>query len=303
MNGKDQKESFAYHNQDWRFLVNKVFKTLAVALVVIATMAVNAQAKDLLEQIKDRGEIVVATEARFAPFEFVKDGQIVGYGNDILKEVLKDLPGVKLKLLDLPFQGLLAGLDAKRYDFVAASLTITKARDAKYAFTMPFSTAAVTYVKRTGDDSIKSAEDLVGKKVGIQAGAAPYFSAVEGLEKDVLKPKFGKGVGELVEFIGNDEAYAALASRRVDAVVNSLPNLAPLVKERPETFSIGLPPFGPATYFAWVGRKDEDSASLVKFISDGIAKLNKNGKMAELQKKWFGFTMDVPADAFPTPNF
>ena len=283
--------------------MNKVFKTLAVALVVIAAMAVNAQAKDLLERIKDRGEIVVATEARFAPFEFVKDGEIVGYGNSILKEVLKDLPGVKLKLLDLPFQGLLAGLDAKRYDFVAASLTITKARDAKYAFTMPFSTAAVTYVKRTGDDSIKSAEDLVGKKVGIQAGAAPYFSAVEGLEKDVLKPKFGKGVGKLVEFIGNDEAYAALASHRVDAVVNSLPNLAPLVKERPETFAIGLPPFGPATYFAWVGRKDEDSASLVKFISDGIAKLNKNGKMAELQEKWFGFTMDVPADAFPTPNF
>jgi polar amino acid transport system substrate-binding protein len=88
----------------------------------------------------------------------------------------------------------------------------------------------------------------------------------------------------------------------VDAVVNSLPNLAPLVKERPETFAIGLPPFGPATYFAWVGRKDEDSASLVKFISDGIVRLNKNGRMAELQKKWFGFTMDVPADEFRPPT-
>jgi polar amino acid transport system substrate-binding protein len=283
--------------------VNSKLKTLAIALALVAAVAVNAQAADLLQRIKDRGEIVVATEARFAPFEFVKDGEIVGYGNEILKEVLKELPGVKLKLLDLPFQGLLAGLDAKRYDFVAASLTITQARDAKYAFTMPFSTAAVTYVKRTRDDSIKSAEDLVGKKVGIQAGATPYFNAVDGLEKDVLKPKFGKGIGKLVEFIGNDEAYAALAAGRVDAVVNSLPNLAPLVKERPETFSIGLPPFGPPTYFAWVGRKDADSASLVKFISDGIAKLNKSGRMAELQKKWFGFTMDVPADEFPAPTF
>lgn len=282
--------------------MKNALKTLALSIALLATVAVSAQAQDLLEQIKERGEIVVATEARFAPFEFVQDGQIVGYGNDILKEVLKDLPGVKLKLLDLPFQGLLAGLDAKRYDFVAASLTITKARMAKYAFTMPFSTASVTYVKRTGDDSIKSAEDLAGKKVGIQAGAAPYFSAVEGLETDVLKPKFGKGVGELVEFVGNDEAYAALAAGRVDAVVNSVPNLAPLVKERADVFSIGLPPFGPATYFGWVGRQDADSASLVKFISDGIAKLNKSGKMAELQKKWFGFTMDVPSDALPEPT-
>jgi len=276
--------------------MSKAVRSLFIFVSLLLVMASSAQAKDLLSEIKERGEIVIATEARFAPFEMVEDGKIVGYAKDLMDEILKDLPGVKLKQLDLPFQGILAGLDAKRYDFVCTSLTITKERAAKYAFTLPISTAAVTYVKRTGDDSIKTAEDLAGKVVGIQAGAAPYFAAVEGLEKDVLKPKFGKGVGELVEFINNDEAYAALAAGRVDAVVNSLPNLAPLVKARPETFTIGLPPFGPAAYFGWVGRNDADSASLVQFFSDGLAKLNKSGKMAELQQKWFGFTMEVPAD-------
>lgn len=281
--------------------MTRTLKTITLALFCLLAVATTAQAGDLLQEIKERGEIVIATEARFAPFEMLKEGKIVGYGKDVMDEVLKDLPGVKLKQLDLPFQGILAGLNAKRYDFVCTSLTITKERVAKYAFTLPISTASLTIVKRTGDDSITSSEDMAGKVIGIQAGASPYFTALHDYEEAVLKPKFGKGVGELMEFIDNNEAYAALAGRRVEAVINTVPNLAPLVKERPDVFEIVMPPFGPPTYFGWVGRKDADSASLVKFFSDGIAKLNKSGKMAELQKKWFGFTMDVPMDAVPEP--
>ena len=245
--------------------------------------------------------MVVATEARFAPFEMLKDGKIVGYSKDLLDEIMKDLPGVKLNQLDLPYQGILAGLVAKRYDFVCTSLTITKERAEKYAFTLPFSTASLTIVKRTGDDTIKSGEDMAGRVIGIQAGAAPYFTALKDYENAVLIPKYGKGVAELQEFISSDDAYAALAGKRVDAVINTVPNLAPLVKERPDVFEIVMPPFGPPTYFAWAGRNDPESASLVQFFSDSIRKLNKSGKMAELQMKWFGFTMDVPMDKVPEP--
>jgi len=281
-------------------------KHIALALLLVAcclALGNTVQAKDLLSQIKERGEIVIATEARFAPFEMIEDGKIVGYAKDLMDSILKEgLPGVKLKQLDLPYQGMLAGLNAKRFDFVCTSVTITKERMDKYAFTLPISTASVTIVKRANDTSIKTAEDLVGKTVGIQAGAAPYFAALKEYEATVLKPKFGKGVAEVTEFIDNDEAYAALAGGRVDAVVNTVPNLAPLVKKRPETFAIVMPPFGPPSYFAWVGRKDADSASLVKFFSDGIAKRNKDGEMAKLQQKWFGFTMDVPSDKMPEPS-
>jgi polar amino acid transport system substrate-binding protein len=45
-----------------------------------------------------------------------------------------------------------------------------------------------------------------------------------------------------------------------------------------------------------------DSVSLVRFFSDGLAALNRSGRMAELQRKWFGFTMDVPADKMPEPT-
>jgi polar amino acid transport system substrate-binding protein len=80
-------------------------------------------------------------------------------------------------------------------------------------------------------------------------------------EASVLKPTTGHGVKEIKAFIDYNEAYAALAAHRVDAVVQSLPNLAPLVKTRGDTFEIVRPPFGPATWYAWAGRKDADSAT------------------------------------------
>lgn len=266
---------------------------------VLLPLTIHVARADMLATVKQKGEIVIATEARYAPFEMLQDGKIVGYGKDILDEVMKDLPGVKLKQLDVPFQGILPGLTAGRFDFVATSLTITEARARNYAFTLPISTANVTVLKRKGDTRINSAEDMAGMVVGSQSGA-PQVKVLRDFEKSVLAPK-GKSVKEVKEFMDYNEAYAALASRRVDAVVQSLPNLAPLVKERPDIFEIVQPAFGPATYYAWAGRKDADSASLVAFFNDSIAKLNRSGKLAELQKKWFGFTMALPADKVPTP--
>lgn len=279
----------------------KKLKRLMTPVIVSALLPLSALPAhaDLLDDIKQRGEIVIATEARYAPFEMLENGKIVGMGKDILDEVMKDLPGVKVKQLDVPFQGILPGLSSKRFDFVATSLTINKERAAKFAFTLPFSTASVAVLKRAGDDRINSAEDMAGLVIGGQSGAA-QSAVLRTYNTEVLIPN-GQGVKEFKEFMDYNEAYAALASRRVDAVVQSLPNLAPLIKERGDIFEIVQPPFGPATYYAWAGRKDADSATLVQFFSDGIAKLNKSGKLAEIQKKWLGFEMSVPSDEVPAP--
>lgn len=279
--------------------VNKVIKKCALTLGILATTTSVANA-DLLQDIKDKGEIVVATEARYTPFEMLEDGKIVGYAKDILDEVLRDLPGIKLTQLDLPLQGILAGLSAKRYDFVVTSLTITKARADKFSFTYPISSAAVAMLKRKGDSRINSPLDMAGKVIGGQAGS-PQVQIVKNYEESTLIPERGEGVKRIQEFTDYNEAYAALASRRVDVVPQAIPNLAPIIKERPDLFEIVQPAFGPDTYYAWAGRQGEDSASLVQFFSDGIEKLNKSGKLAELQMKWFGFTMDVPTGYVPEP--
>src|SRR5690606_38074353 len=96
---------------------------------------------DLLATVKERGVLTVATEARFPPFEFVKDGKIVGYSSDIMEHILKELPNVEYKQLDLPWQGILPGLAAKRFDYVVTSVTATKERYEKYHLSLPIADA------------------------------------------------------------------------------------------------------------------------------------------------------------------
>ena len=108
----------------------------ALAASVLLAGALGANAETTYEKIKRTGTVTVGTEAAFAPFQFIEDGKIVGYGKDILTYIIDDMQ-VELNQLDLPWQGILPGLLAKKFDFVAASVSVTEERVKKYAYTVP----------------------------------------------------------------------------------------------------------------------------------------------------------------------
>jgi len=271
---------------------------LAMSAGVLCFAATSFAKADLLDDIKARGEFVVATESRFPPFEFIENGEIVGYSSDIMDLIMQELPGVEFKQLDLPWQGILPGLAAKRFDYVVTSVTATKERNELYHLSVPVADATVAILKRKGDASIAKPEDLAGKTVGSQAGAA-QLQATEKLGERLEAA--GTPMSEIRSYVDFNEAYADLAAGRIQAVVNSLPNLLEAARQRPEVFEVVTPTFGPKKYFSWAGRKDEESASLNAFMDEQIRKLNENGKLAELQTKWFGNKMDLPTE-LPEPE-
>jgi polar amino acid transport system substrate-binding protein len=55
---------------------------------------------------------------------------------------------VKVKQLDLPFQGILPGLDAKKFDFVVTAVTVNKQRIEHFGFTAPVAESTVALLKR-----------------------------------------------------------------------------------------------------------------------------------------------------------
>ena len=277
-------------------------RTVLTQLSLVAAgllMAASAQAQNLLESVQAKKEIVVGTEAQFAPFEFVQDGKIVGYGPDLMNHVLAGLPGVKVKQLDVPFQGILPGLATRRFDFIITSVTVTKERADKFAFTIPIADATTALVRRKADTALATPAAVAGKTVGSQAGSA-QLKALQAYAAQ-LKAE-GKPAINIREYVSFDEAYADLAAGRLDAVAQSLANLATLAKTRGDTYALVPGPIGPKSYFAWVGRKDADSAPLVAYFNKGIAEAQRSGKMAELQQKWFGFTMQTPTDKLPEPT-
>lgn len=268
---------------------------LAGGMFGLMLSATGAMAVDLAEKIKVDKVFTVATEARFAPFEFVENGEIVGYSADVMAEIMKALPDVKLKRLDLPWQGILPGLAAGRFDYVVTSVTVTPERRKAYHLSAPIADATMAILKRKGDNAIAAPEDIAGKAVGSQAGSA-QLAALETFANQLKQSgKDGVSVSSYTDF---SEAYADLGAGRIQAVVNSLPNLLEAARQRPDAFEVVLPTFGPKTYFSWAGRNDADSATLNTLIDAELVKLNKSGKLIELQKKWFGASMELP-EALP----
>ena len=250
-----------------------------------------AYAQDTLAEIKKRGELVVATEMQFPPFDISDNGVYKGVDRELIDAVAKEM-GVKVSYLDLPWTSVLPGLDAKKFDLCIAPVTITKERMKRYLFTVPIADATAALMKRADDKSIAKPEDIAGKTVGGQKGT----SQLEQLK--AFSAKLPKPV-DVKEYVDNNQSYADLAAGRIDAAVNSLPNLAYAAAQRSDAFAVVLPAFGQPTYFSWVGRLDD--ATLVDAINAAIVKTEADGTMATIQKKWFGQTMDLPKTV-PQPS-
>jgi polar amino acid transport system substrate-binding protein len=277
----------------------KTLGSLAGGICLALVASQQAFAETTLEKIKRTGELTVGTEAAFPPFEFVKDGKIVGYGSDILAEVVKELGVKKLNQLDLPWQGILPGVLAGKFDFVATTVGINPERARRYAYTMPIADGVPYAMKRKGDNLTKP-EDLNGKVVATQLASStePVARALDAK----LKAAGGPGFKELKLFTAFPESYVALASGEVDAVIQSLPSLAALVKEKPDVFELlaPTPQDGGFNYLAWVTRPDDKD--LRDAISAVIRKMRDDGRLAALQKKWFGFEMTIPDQGYLPPS-
>ncbi len=110
-------------------------------------------------------------EAAYVPYEFFKDGKIIGYDPDIIDLFAPKL-GVKAQLVDTAWNGIIPALYAKKFDVIVSAMTITKERAEKVLFSMPYADASNVILLRANEDKIKTADDLSGKIVGVQIGSA-----------------------------------------------------------------------------------------------------------------------------------
>ena len=94
-------------------------------------------------------------------------------------------------------------------------------------------------------------------------------------------------MGEVVEYQSYPEAYADLANQRLDYVINALISINDLVKNRGDVFEKGIAVSGDG-FAAWPIPKE--SPELLEFATGFMTLIRDNGRLAELQEKWFGET-------------
>lgn len=273
-------------------MTKRVFLKALLGLVVAFGATGAAHAEDALARVKAAGSFRVGTETAFAPFDFIDAGQHVGLNVDLFQEIGQEM-GVKIEWVALPWEGVLPGLEAGKFDMVAGPATITKARMERYRFSPPIGEATDALMKRKGDTSVMKPADIAGKTVG--AGKA---SSQLAQLQDYAKTLPAKVT--VREYVGNNEAYADLAAGRLAAVANSLTNIAFVAKQRSDTFEVVDPPFGPKSYFGYIIPKDPDHAALADAVQAAILKIKADGRLAALQTKWFGAAFATP-DAVTVP--
>jgi len=240
---------------------------------------------DLLNQIKKRGYLVVATEDDYPPFEFLVNGQPTGFDHELLERLRKVVP-FEIRQEILPWQGILPGVASGKYDVALTAAGITDERSKLLDFTMPIAESTIAYIKRKDDASIKTLRDLSGKTLGAQQGGVS-FAAVPDLEAKLKQQ--GGALGQVKQYRNFTEAYQDLLNGRLDAVLHNIVSLSVLVDEKPAIFEMG-DRVSRKSYAAWAVKKGNQP--LLDLLNGFLTDQREQGDLKPLQEKWLKISFE-----------
>lgn len=251
----------------------KWLKSLLVAATVQVLAASAAHAGGNLDAIKQAGVIKIGTEGTYAPFTYHDaSGALVGFDVEIGREIAKRL-GVKAEFLEGRWDGLIAGLDANRYDAVINQVGITEERKKKYDFSEPYIASKAVLIVRADNDSVKDFADLKGKK-SAQSLTSNFAKLAE------------KNGAELVGTDGFDQSIQLVLNGRADATINDSLSFYDFKKHKPNADVKIAAQEDNADYSGVIVRKGEPE--LVKAINQALDEIKADGTYKKISETYFG---------------
>jgi polar amino acid transport system substrate-binding protein len=247
-----------------------------------------------VEQIRKAGVLNVGCEAAYVPFTYRDStAKIVGFDVEIVARYLEPI-GVKPNFIDTQWSGVVPALYAGRFDMVP-TMSYTKERLERVRFSIPYADASQALLVRAGDKgSIRTIADMSGRILGIKLGS-PGETLKTKLDQQ-LKAERGSGFKDVKTYDDHPAAYLALAQGSVDGVLNTVPTLAVVMRDKPGVFAM-ITNVSSSNWHGYAFRKED--AELADLIDQRITDLKKSGELYALQEKWFGFRTEI-ADAIPS---
>ena len=132
------------------------------------------------DAVKSDGKLTVATDATYPPDEFIaEDGKtIIGMSADLAK-ALGQVMGLEAEMQNAPFDSIIPGLAANKYDISISSFTDTKEREATVDFVTYLTAGTTFYVASDGGPDIQTLDDLCGHSVAAEKGTTQVDDATE----------------------------------------------------------------------------------------------------------------------------
>lgn len=233
---------------------------------------------DLLSLIQERGELIVAMEGTWAPWTYHDEsGSLAGYDVEVAQLIAEKL-GVRATFVEGEWDGLLAGMDAGRYDILVNGVDITKEWQEKYDFTVPYAYNHTVIIVNGDNEDIHSLEDLAGRRTA---------NTISGIFAETAE-RYGAKVTGVTAL---NQSFELLANGRVDATLNDEVTYQNYVDANPEADVKIAARTEDVSQIAIPMRKGEETESLREAVNKALEELRISGQLGELSEKYFG--MDI----------
>ncbi|HSV68531.1 MAG TPA: ABC transporter substrate-binding protein [Methylibium sp.] len=255
------------------------------ALAILLALCAAAQA-----QAPDWKKIRIAVEGAYPPFsELTPSGQLKGFDIDIALALCQRMQA-ECTLVQQDFDGLIPALQARKFDAVVASMSITEERKRQVAFSDRYYNTPARFVVRNGSGVTITLEGLKGRKIGVQRST---------IHDRYVTDTF-KG-SQIVRYTKQDEVYLDLAAGRIDATLQDVvaADVGFLKTPQGKGFGFTGPTYSDPKYFgdgSGIAMRKADTALQAKFNA-AIKALRADGGYKLLQDKYFDFDIygDAPA--------
>ena len=208
--------------------------------------------------------IIMGTSADFPPFEFLKNGEIVGIDVEIANRIAKKM-NAKLEIKDVSFDSEILGLTQGDFNFIASGITKTEERAARIGFSDSYFVASQKIVVKDGSP-VNCLEDIQRKKIGVQLGTTGDIYCSE------------QKLGDIIRYNKYTEAITSLTKGMTDALVVDSFTADQIVKNNK---GLKIIPGNLTEEFYCIGFRKEDK-DLEKTINEVIAEMKQSGELEKI---------------------
>ena len=239
--------------------------TKIVSLVLVLMMMISG--------VAFAKEYVAGTNPEFPPFEYVGDsGEIEGIDADIIRAIFEKIdPDNTVVIEGMDFDGLIPAMVGGRIDMVIAGMSVTEDRQRSVDFTDPYFDAIQAIIVADGSP-ITSAEDLDGKKIGVQLGTTGDLFVTD-YYPNAEVARFSKGLDAALDVAAGRLDAVVIDAAPAKAFVSKLEGLVVLSEELNsgnEQYAIALP----------------KGSDLVEPINAALAEMMADGTIDEIIAKY-----------------
>jgi polar amino acid transport system substrate-binding protein len=258
--------------------------TSSTSVTVVKTTTTSAASPTVSSQVpaamKSKGTLNVATEAQYAPNEFIAPNghTIIGMDADMMN-ALGAVMGLKVNLINSNFETIIPGLAAGRYDVGASSFTDTKEREKTVDFVDYFNAGISFYAKTSANPGVNTVADLCGKTVAVEKGTVEQEEA-EAQSKKCSKE--GKKAVTVLIFTGQNAVNLAVSSGRAEVGMADSPVVAYQIKQSDGAFKL----VGKSYAFAPYGFAVPKTTGMTTPLLAAMKLIISNGEYHAILEKW-----------------